>query len=78
MSHNYLGALPDRIVGIQRLEALLKENGYLICQFSGEKIYDLTEVVAIFLPLGSTSDQIVAVRSNYAPEFVQKCLSSLQ
>ena len=54
--------LPDRILGMQRIENLFKRNGYLICQSTGKKIYNFNEVVVIFLPLSLTSDQVMAVR----------------
>lgn len=70
--------LPDRIVGLQRLEAFFNQKGYLICQSSGEKVYDFDEIVAIFLPLSPSTDHLVAVRSSYAVQYLQKCLLSLQ
>jgi len=69
--------LPDRILGMWRLEALFNQNGYLICQSSGKKIYNFDEIVAIFLPLSSSTDQVMAVHSNHATEFIQRCLITL-
>lgn len=70
--------LPDRILGMQRLEALFNQKGYLICQSSGEKIYNFDEVVAIFLPISPERDQVMAVHSDHATEFVRSCLLTLQ
>ena len=69
--------LPDRILGMQRLENLFNQNGYLICQSTGEKIYDFDEVVAIFIPLSLSNDQVMTVHSDYASEFFQSCVSIL-
>ena len=69
--------LPNRILGMKRLEALFNQNGYLICQSSGKKIYDFDEVVAIFIPLSPVSDQVMAVHSDRAMAFIQSCLSTL-
>ncbi|EGW38007.1 hypothetical protein DOT_3950, partial [Desulfosporosinus sp. OT] len=43
--------LPDRILGMQKLEALFNQKGYLICQSSGKRIYNFDEVATIFIPL---------------------------
>ena len=78
MEHLGFETLPDRILGMQRLEALFNQKGYLICQHTGERIYDLEEIVAIFIPLSPASDQVMAVQSEHAREFIQSCLSALQ
>jgi len=62
---------------MQRLEALFNQKGYLICQSTGKKIYDFEELVAIFIPLSSGSDQVVVVQSEHAKAFMQSCLSTL-
>jgi len=77
LKHNDIETLPNRIVGMLRLEALFNQKGYLICQSSGEKIYNFDELVAIFLPLSPSTDNVVAVHSNHAQEFVHKCRLSL-
>lgn len=69
--------LPRRISGMLRLEALFNQNGYLICQASGTKIYDFDKVAAIFIPLDSSTDQVIAVHSDHATSFVQGCLARL-
>lgn len=69
--------LPDRILGMQKLEALFNQNGYLICQSSGERIYNFDEVVTIFIPLSPSTDQVVAVHSDRAKAFIQNLLSKL-
>ena len=66
--------LPKRILGMQRLEALFNQKGYLICQSSGEKIYDFDEVVTIFIPLSPSIDQVMTVHSDRAKAFVQSLL----
>ncbi len=73
MEHLDFEVLPDRILGMQRLEALFNQNGYIICQSSGERVYKFDEIVAIFLPLGPEHDQVMAVHSDYAAEFMQNC-----
>ncbi|MCB8816394.1 hypothetical protein [Desulfosporosinus shakirovi] len=78
MRYNDIETLPNRIVGMQRLETLFNQKGYLICQSSGERIYNFNEVVAIFLPLSPLTDNVIAVSSIFAPDFVQKCISSIQ
>ncbi|HEY8909349.1 MAG TPA: hypothetical protein VIM51_03580 [Desulfosporosinus sp.] len=70
--------LPNRILGMQRLEALFNQKGYLICQSSGRKIYDFDEVVAIFIPLSPASDQVMVVHSGHAKALMLSCLSTLQ
>ncbi|EHQ90049.1 hypothetical protein [Desulfosporosinus youngiae] len=74
MEHNDVEILPERILGMQKLEAIFKQNGYLICQSSGERIYNFDEVAAIFLPLSSSIDQAMAVHRSHAPEFLHRCL----
>ena len=69
------GSLASRIVGMQKLEALFRQKGYLICQASGVKIYDFDKVVAVFIPVDSTTDQIFAVHSDQAALFMQGCVS---
>lgn len=77
MKHFDFETLPDRILGMQRLEVLFNQKGYLICQSTGKRIYDFDEIVAIFIPLSSVSDQVMAVHSEHAKAFVQSCLSAL-
>lgn len=77
LEHLDFETLPKRILGMQRLEALFNQNGYLICQSSGEKIYDFDEVVTIFIPLSPSTDQVMAVHSDHATKFMQRCLSNL-
>lgn len=77
LKHLDIETLPDRILGMQNLEALFKQKGYLICQSSGERIYDFDEVVAIFIPLSSERDQVMAVHNDHATEFIQSCLLTL-
>ena len=78
MEHLDFEILPGRIVGMQRLETLFKQEGYLICQSSGEKIYDFDKIVGIFIPLSPSTDQVMAVHINHATAFVQRCLLALQ
>jgi hypothetical protein len=68
---------PDRILGMQRHEALFNQNGYLICQCTGERIYDFDVIVAIFIPLSPERDQVMAVHSDRAKAFIQSLLSKL-
>ena len=70
--------IPDRILGMQKLEALFNQNGYIICQSTGERIYDFQEIVAIFIPLSTSIDQVMAVHSDHALVFAQRCLATLQ
>ena len=69
--------LPDRILGLQRIEALFNQNGYLICQCTGERIYDFDEIVAVFIPLSSERDRVMAVHRDHATTFIQSCLLAL-
>lgn len=69
--------LQDRILGMQRLEAIFNQNGYVICQSTGERIYNLEEIVAVFIPLSTSTDQVMAVHCDYAPSFVHKCLLTI-
>ena len=78
MENSETMTIPKRIIGMQNLEALFSRNGYLICQSSGEKIYDFEEIVAVFLPLNPTMDQVVAVHNKHAPDFVQKCVLTIK
>ena len=77
LEHNDVEILPDRILVMQRLEAIFNQKGYLICQSSGERIYDFDQIVAIFLPLCSSTDHAMAVHSSHAAEFMKSCLSTL-
>ncbi|SPF37450.1 conserved hypothetical protein [Candidatus Desulfosporosinus infrequens] len=77
LEHLDTETLPYRILGMQRLEALFNQEGYLICQSSGERIYHFDEVVAIFLPLSPSTDQVMAVHSDRAKAFMQSLLSKL-
>lgn len=77
LEHQDIEPLPDRIIGMQNLEALFIQNGYLICQSSGERIYDFDEVVAIFIPLSPERDQVMIVHSDHATAFMQSCLLTL-
>ena len=69
--------LPDRIRGMQGLEALFNQKGYLICQSTGKRIYDFDEIVAIFIPLSPERDQVIAVHSDHASVFMQSSLSTI-
>jgi hypothetical protein len=69
--------LPDRILGLQRLEDLFNIKGYLICQSSGVKIFDFDKVAAVFIPINSTMEHIVAVHTDYASEFLRSNLKYL-
>lgn len=69
--------LPDRILGLQRIEALFNQNGYLICQYTGKRIYDFNELVAIFIPLSTDRDHVMAVHRDHATTFLQICLLAL-
>ncbi len=69
--------MPKRIQGMLRLEEIFNQNGYLVCQSTGKRIYDFEEVVAVFIPLNSTSDQIMAVHRDHAKLFLQSNVSSL-
>lgn len=69
--------IPERILGAQRLEDLFNHKGYLICQATGNKIYDFEQVTAVFIPLSTTKDQVMVVQRDYAVEFLQSCLSFL-
>jgi len=69
--------LPNRIRGMQRLEALFNQTGYLICQSTGKRIYDFDEIVAIFIPLSNERDQVMAVHSDHATAFIKSCLLTL-
>lgn len=62
---------------MQKLETLFNQKGYLICQSSGERIYDFNVIVAIFIPLSSERDQVVAVHSDHASAFIQSWLLTL-
>ncbi|HBW36584.1 hypothetical protein [Desulfosporosinus sp. BICA1-9] len=77
MEHYNCETLPDRILGMQRLEDLFNQNGYIVCQSSGEKIYNFEMIVAIFIPLGAERDQVMAVHRDHATAFIQSCLLTL-
>ena len=77
MEHLDIGTLPDRILGMQKLEALFNQNGYLVCQCTGERIYDFQLIVVIFIPLSPERDQVMAVHSDHATAFIQSCLLTL-
>ncbi|TGE36941.1 hypothetical protein E4K67_17750 [Desulfosporosinus fructosivorans] len=68
----------ERILGMQKLEALFNQKGYLICQSSGERIYDFKDIVTIFIPLSPERDQVMAVHSDHATTFVQSCLRTMK
>lgn len=74
LEHFDIETLPDRILGMQRLEALFNQKGYLICQSSGERIYNFDEVVTIFIPLSPLTDQVMAVHTDCATAFLQSLL----
>ena len=71
-------SIPERIKGFQRLEEFYEFHGYLICQSCGKKIYDLEKVVAVYIPLSSTLEQVVPVHTDYAAEFMQNSLRWLK
>lgn len=77
MEDHKINTLPGRILGMQKLENLFNQNGYLICQATGVKIYDFDNVTAFFIPLNSETDQVMAVHSEQATSFLQKCFSQL-
>ena len=77
MEHLKIETLPDRILGMQKIETLFNQKGYLICQCTGERIYDFDEVVAIFIPLSPERDQVMTVHSDHATAFIQTCLLTL-
>lgn len=77
MENSETMTIPNRIIGMQNLEALFSQKGYLICQSSGEKIYNFEDIVAVFLPLNPIMDQVVAVHNKHAPDFLQKCVSAI-
>ena len=78
MKDHHGETLPDRILGLQRLEDLFNLKGYLICQSTGERIYDFDKLVAIFIPVNSKTDLILTVHSDHAKELLQTYHSSLQ
>ncbi|AFM41907.1 hypothetical protein Desaci_2998 [Desulfosporosinus acidiphilus SJ4] len=69
--------IPERILGLQRLEDLFNLKGYLICQSTGDKIYDFDQVVAVFIPISPTMEQVMAVHTDHARDFLQRNLSFL-
>ena len=77
MEQHDMETIPDRILGMQRLEAVFNQNGYLICQSTGERIYDFDQIVAIFIPLSPLNDQVMTVHSDHASEFLHRCVSAL-
>jgi len=78
LKHLDIEMMPERILGMQKLEALFKQVGYIICQSSGERIYNFEEIVAIYIPLSTERDQVMAVHSDHAPAFIQSCLLTLR
>lgn len=70
-------SLPHRILGIQKLETIFRRNGYLICQYTGERIYKLEDMAAVFIPLSEGVDQVMAVHKDHAKVFVTNCLMSI-
>jgi len=78
LEHPDIEIIPERILGMQKLEALFNHNGYLICQSSGERIYDFKKIVAIFIPLSPEHDQVMAVHNDHATAFMQSCLLTMQ
>ena len=77
LEHLKIETLPNRILGMQKLEAFFNQNGYLVCQCTGERIYDFDVIVAIFIPLSPERDQVMVVHSDHANEFLQRCFSAL-
>ncbi|AET68796.1 hypothetical protein Desor_3296 [Desulfosporosinus orientis DSM 765] len=77
MKNYEINTIPKRIIGMQNLEEIFNQNGYLVCQSSGEKIYNFDDIVAVFLPINPATDQVVAVHNKYAPEFIRKCVLSM-
>ena len=77
LEHLDIETLPARILGMQKLEKLFNQRGYLICQSSGERIYDFDVIVAIFIPLSPSTDQVMAVHSDRATAFIQSLLLTL-
>ncbi|WP_088189047.1 hypothetical protein [Desulfosporosinus sp. FKA] len=75
MEDHDLEIVPERILGIQRLEDLFNHKGYLICQATGNIIYNFEQVAAVFIPLSATKDQVMVVHQDYAVEFLQSHLS---
>jgi hypothetical protein len=69
--------LPSRILAMQKLEKLLERQGYIICQRSGEKIYNVHDIVTIFLPCSQSVDLVMAVHKDYAQVFLRSCLTLL-
>ncbi|ODA42814.1 hypothetical protein [Desulfosporosinus sp. BG] len=66
--------LPNRILGMQKLEVLFNQKGYLICQSSGKRIYNFDEVATIFIPLSPSTDQVMTVHCDHAKAFIQSLL----
>ena len=77
LEHFDIETIPDRILGMQKLEALFNQQGYLICQSSGERVYNFEEVVTIFIPLSPERDQVMAVQRECARDFVKSCFLAL-
>lgn len=77
LDHLDIRTLPDRILGMQMLEDLFNQKGYLICQASGKRLYDFYTITAVFVPLTQERDQVMAVHSDYATEFIRSCLLTL-
>ncbi len=77
LEHHEIDSVPGRILGMQRLEALFNQIGYLICQSTGTRIYDFDKIVAFYIPLNSSTDQIMIVHSDHATDFLKTCLLNL-
>lgn len=77
LNHFSNETLPDRIIGMQKLEVLFKRKGYLICQSSGKRIEDFAKVVAVFMPLSHSTNQVMVVHCNHAKGFIQDLISEL-
>jgi len=77
LEHLGFETLPDRILGMQRLEDLFNQKGYLICQATGKRLYNFDEIVAIFIPLSPANDQVMAVQDEHAQEFIKSCFSTI-
>jgi len=77
MEYPKIETLPGRILGMQRLETLFKQKGYLICQSTGARIYNFDEVATIFIPLSPSSDQVMVVHSDCAKAFIQSLFPNI-
>ncbi len=61
----------DHISAMQKLEHILNEQCYIICQHSGVKILDLEDVSAMFIPVNKTDHLIITVHQNSAKDFLK-------